>query len=221
MKQKKRRSRIRKPQRRTTSRIDDLRVCNYYDVVVNQTVSTTVYQDSLLDDLTTLVFATNPPVMNTTSQNGVIMYRSRILIEKMELTLQFTGSQSNTITSADLFNCMRFAIYKQDTTMNDTNAPLLVSINAGVQTQYQARVYMDRTITLVTQAFDTQSNYNVPQVKHIRKVIKMNQPMTYFKVGSGGWDAQRNDIILNVVSDSSLSPSPTLTGNIRVFYCFL
>jgi len=186
------------------------------------TVSATSLLDGLLSSSGTL--ANYPQTAHaTTYGNGVRRLAAKVRLHFMEIQIRVVGSQSNVLAAGDIYNTVRVAIAKVgnsylDTTtqsfLNDTDLPPnLLDVK---------KLYYDRLFDLPMQAFDSNTNYNGPQVLSHKFELPLNFDLDVFSTTASGslttWDSRQNDILLRHCSDSSATPHPQITFYARLFY---
>lgn len=199
----------------------------YVDYMVSSNPSTSITSYGLLVNIwtSTGLLQQFPAHSTPAYQNGNFLLRQRLLITHMEADIEMIGSQSNTIAAADLFNQIRFAIWRAEAPVQQAPNAYLTGVVTGPNITDVAHVYCDNTIPLPSQAFDSSSNYNVPMVRHMSLLIPVNHYFTFYSTtasGSGSaWHNEEGNIYLDVVSDSSVSPNPSFNFNIRVFFKFM
>lgn len=217
----------RKTSKPRSRRLDDVATTlAYFDQQQNGSTSTSVNQLSLLNNL-----LSNAGLMNSFAQfgtpvmygpSGTIRTRVKLKLIKLEFNMRTVGSQSNTIASADLFNTMRYVVYITGETFQSTVQYALANVDSGLNTLDIERVLIDKVDCLPSQAFDTVSNYNVPDMKYKKYVIPLNFDLEVFSSTAPGtagtWETRERDINLELVSDSSAAPNPQYFYNARIFF---
>jgi hypothetical protein len=142
----------------------------------------------------------------------------------MELRVQIVGAQATAILPADLYNSVRYAVYKTGRNFSDLSYAYLSGVvNHGILDDVTA-IYVDETVSLPTQAFDATSGYNVPQVVNKFHRIPLNLMLDFYSLtaaGTGSWDTVKEDILIDRVSDSSITPHPSVSYNARIFFRFM
>jgi len=141
----------------------------------------------------------------------------------IDFSITFSGAQSTTLLAGDLFNSIRFCIVKVGTKASASVAPVLPSLTNFPELEFVDKLYIDNIVPLPTQAFDTANGYNVPQV--IRKQFRLilgEQLDWYTETGSGlsNWDTKKNAFAIQFISNSSVSPHPTIDLQWRLYYKF-
>jgi len=159
---------------------------------------------------------------------GTVAYRlrTRILIKWIEFEFKMIGSQSTTLVTADLYNVIRWALYLEGPQSGvGSSLSYLTSTIGGTIIQDKLKIYHDQQYTLVSQAFDTVNADNVPNVKTGFIKFPINENFTFFSTTTTGvgavWLSADRTIVLDVVSDSSILPSPTFGYNARIFFEYI
>jgi hypothetical protein len=196
----------------------------YFDFNLNQLSSTSVTFNTILDGLlaSTGILQQYPQHAEGQYSNGVFRLRQRIRLRRMECRFAFIGAQSNAVLAADLFNLVRLAIYVSKTNYAATVANYLTAVETGTNTIDVGGVYLDKTVPLPSQAYDTTITTPTPQVVNWEGSFDPALTLTCFSTTATGagsaWDTEERDIVLSHVSDSALSPNPTVQGYVRIFF---
>jgi len=157
-------------------------------------------------------------------QNTAYRLRQRIRIEYLELNAIVTGGQATSILPADLYNTVRMVIYISGQAFQEASQTYLSSVINHPNTLDIDTVLHDHTYCLPSQAFDSTGGYNVPQVLHKFSHIPVNRVFPFYSsttTGTGAWDTEKFDLILEHVSDSSATPHPDVTYQVRIFFSFV
>jgi hypothetical protein len=156
--------------------------------------------------------------------SGVKGLRQALLLEYMEFNLIAIGSQSNLITTADMYNNIRIAVIKTGFSYSIVNPLYLSSVLTGVNLQGTKKVYHDEILSLPSLAFST-GNYNSPSTKVIKRRITLKERIDCFSNNSSGvgvaWDTNGVDFDVNFVSDSLVPPDPTISMSCRIWFRYL
>lgn len=191
------------------------------------TVSTTVTSAFPLDALlaSTGILQQFPAHATPVYQNGVYRLRQRILIRRIEFRFSFIGAVSNAVLQADLYNTLRVSLVQSGINYSITSIPYLQGTMAGTNLVNVKRVYFDHTVSLPSQAYDASITTPTPQVKNWEIFMEPNLRIDTYSTNASGsgvaWDTDGCDLGLDVVSDSSISPHPTLMGTIRIIYEYI
>jgi len=167
------------------------------------------------------VFVNNPQITKPIAFGaGTIRYQAAIHVHGLCMRYRIVGAQSNVLASGDLYNSTRQIVWETGASYQDTT----IAIGTGLDNWYDnsdiVRIHHDHTVNLPTQAYNTSSNYNVPQVIVVEKYLPINRRYDWFSTNNPptSWDTKRGDILLNFISDSGVSPHPTLWISCRIYY---
>jgi len=199
----------------------------FVDQVYSVSVSSTTTSSSLLNELAsaTGLLQQYPQHADPVYEAGIgFRLRQTLHLKFMELDFQAVGSQGNALVSGDLFNTMRVAVFLVGETYLSANLNYLTSI---VQTDIRdvKHVYLDHLMDLPSQAYDTVSTTNVPQVITKQLLIPINKRISFYSTSASGggatWESREDDIVVNVVSDSGVVPNPTFNSVFRLWFEFV
>ncbi len=210
------------PQRRNNT--PSLSYSSYTDFQTNVSASTTLTTFSLLDAIQAIL-STYPqhaqPVRSVSGAGNRL--RQRLLISRIEMRANVTGSQSNILAAGDLTNFCRLAVLLTGPSYTRPYVQYLTSVLDHGQLFDISKVYYDRTISLPSQAFDSNTNYNVPQVISVVKYFNIQQILDFYSLDASGtnWETEKLDLNYEVVSDSNVAPHPTVNCAFRIFFRFL
>lgn len=158
-------------------------------------------------------------------QNGVLRLRTRIRIRRVEMRFIVVGAVSNAVLAADLYNTLRYAVYKTGIDYSGTSTPYLNAVIGGTTLQDVNKVYFDKTDALPSQAYDTTITTPTPQVLTWDIYFEPHVILDCFSSNATGagaaWDTNGTDIMFDHVSDSNLVPHPTIGFNARFIIDFL
>jgi hypothetical protein len=210
--------------------VKDMPYCDSF--ILGSSFSTSVTSFNILDALgssTGLLQAFPQHSTPVTYNNaGTVAYRLRtkIVIDFIEFDFRMIGSQSTTLVAADLYNTIRWALYLEGPQSGvGSSLSYLTSVIGGTIIQDKMKVYHDQQYPLVSQAFDTVNSDNVPNVKTGFLKFPIHESFTFFSTTTTGvgapWLSADKTIVLDVVSDSSIIPSPTFGYNARIFFRFM
>jgi len=200
--------------------------------ITGSSFSTSVTSFNILDALgssTGLLQAFPQRATPVTYNNaGTVAYRLRtkLLVKFIEFEFRMIGSQSTTLVAADLYNTIRWALYLEGPQSGvGSSLSYLTSVIGGTIIQDKLKVYHDQQYSLVSQAFDTVNSDNVPNLKTGFLKFPINEKFTFFSTTTTGvgapWLSADRTIVLDVVSDSSIIPSPTFGYNARIFFEYI
>lgn len=196
------------------------------DFNYGNTSTTTVTSATLLDDLlsNTGILQSYPQHATPIYQNGNYRLRCKIVIDRIEVRLTVVGAVSNAVLAADLYNTVRFAIYKTGVSYSDTSTPYLTAPTGGTIVTDVKKVYLDKTWALPAQAYDATITTPTPQVICEEWVFEPHLELDVFSNNATGlgvaWDSNGVDLMFDHVSDSSLSPHPNLSMTVRTIFRF-
>lgn len=202
------------------------RTTMFYDFGFASSVTSTGVQYSILDPLKNnllLYFQTlwEPSLLGWSP--GVRILNAKLRIEHIDVRIIFTGAQSTTLLAGDLFNSIRHVLYLTGNSPLDAQPVPLNNISEFLDVRDVKKVYTDQVIPLPSQAFDTVNSYNVPQVVQRTYRLKVNRQFTWWTsdpTGASGWDTREGNINCALVSDSLVSPHPTVEYRLRVYYSY-
>lgn len=203
--------------------IPSLKYTSYTEYrLVSTNITTSVFSSSFLTSMQTIL-QNFPAHATPIYQNGNLKLRQRVFVHHIELRLLFVGAQSNALASADLFNSIRLAVYRVGPSYQESSTSYLTNVvSAGVLDDVE-EIYYDKITPLPSQAFDSNINYNVPQVRTSFHQIPINRRLNWFSLTSTGtatWDTETNDYMIDVVSDSAIAPHPTMEWSARIFFSY-
>jgi hypothetical protein len=195
---------------------------SYVDTKVSVSVATGVAYFNLLDSLLlnpSGLFPSNLQATRIALQSGTTVYYKTIEVISMDVHLNFVGSQSNTIVAGDLFNRVRLIVWTSEYPYSATTVPTW-TIDTMTDYRVVKRTYADHLVNLPSQAFDTLSNFNVPQCITWDQSINMRKRFECFSSNNTGtqWDTRNSNLYLSFVSDSAVLPFPGVTGSVRLYY---
>lgn len=217
-------SKTRKKQKRSVIRKDDTRDWLTADFTIGAvSISSSFFTlANPLDPLllgTSGFFPTFPQVMKPfMAGTSALDFRGRIRVKELLATLNFVGSQGSTVSSGDLYNRVRVQTFWTRVPYLDSPTYNALTIDNQPDTR-DIVVLDDRVINLATQAFDTVSNFNVPDCKTVKLRIHINRDFDCFSAGNGAtWNTRMGNLEIRVVSDSAVAPNPSVSGSTRLLY---
>jgi len=193
---------------------------SFVDVNFSNSISTSLYVAGLTSTIASNVFATVAPASRAaySADLGGLVYMVPVRVSHIAMNMTFIGAQSNTIAAGDLFNNLRFVIANQATTNQEVSLHVITSTTSAYS-PWGSSIYFDKLLSLPSQAFDSSSNYNVPQVIEVKRNVPVNRTYNFFNIGSG-WDSQAPSLRVYAISDSSVAPNPTMEGTLRIFFSY-
>jgi len=183
----------------------------------------TMTTNSILGPITDQLTA-NPQIAKPVSFGaGTIRYQAAIMIHGLCMRYRVVGAQANILASGDLFNSSRQIIWESGASYQDTT----LAIGTGLDNWYDnsdiVRIHHDHVANLPSQAYNTSSGFNVPNVVVVEKYLPINRRYDWFSTNNPPtvWDTKKGDILLNFISDSGVVPHPTIWVSIRIYYDFI
>jgi hypothetical protein len=189
------------------------------DFNISAAISTTPTQFPLMSAISGLL-ANTPQTTKPVSQNGVIVWRTKIHLHAIELRIRGVGSQATALLPADLYNFLRVLIYQVSYRSSTTPGAVLISIDEGINVLDVTDVYYDERRQLQSQAFDT-GDFNVPGTWLDTVVIPIGKVFNFETIvaaGTSGWSTNDQAIWLESVSDSSAVPHPNFFADARMWF---
>jgi hypothetical protein len=202
-------------------------ICTFYDYKIAGNITSTPTQYSLLEPLLSSTGLLQQFAQHAKPyfQNNAYGLRQNILLVRAELTMMTVSAQSNAILSADIYNTTRVAIVQSGVDFINTNNLYLTGVLSGTDKSQTTKVFMDKISKMETQAWNQSSGYNSPGVQITRRNIKLNITLKCNSTNTSGqganWITNGKDLILNWVSDSTITPHPTIDFNLRVYFKYL
>jgi hypothetical protein len=149
--------------------------------------------------------------------------RGRVTVKRIEMRVFWTGAQSNILAAGDYYNIGRLAFYKVGAAYSDaTELYLGQGLTPGTDIDDVSKVYLDKTYTLSSTAFNFSSGYNVPATKTDFLSMDCSIPFQIYSTTTTGtgaaWNTVKDCLKIEAVSDSSLTPHPTLDISVRFFF---
>lgn len=197
------------------------KMASFVDQSNSGTIGTSVLQYTLLYGLlgTSGLLSTYPQHAKPTFRTGAKGLRQRIRLTAMEFTFYLVGSQGNLVLGSDVYNTIRLAVFDTKVNYTTLSVDYLTGVLTGTNLQETNHVYHDQIYPLMTQAWSPASDTS-PGVKSGRLLVRLNKIVDCFSIDSAGttWDTNGYDLILNVVSDSSITPHPSYTVHSRIWF---
>lgn len=148
--------------------------------------------------------------------------RTAIIVRRIEFRAYLTGAQSSTLLAGDLFNYLRYGFYKTGAQYSDSTEQYLGNgVFGGTDPDDVKRVYLDKTETLSSTAFNTTTGFNVPQTRVREWTICPNDVFKIYSTnatGSTAWNTLADNYRMDICSDSTLTPHPNFKIVIRFFF---
>lgn len=192
------------------------------DFTGSTSTSSTVNTQAFLASLANLL-STIPQITSPIAVNGSVQWRQRITISAIDMSFAVVGAQGTALSAGDLYNFTRLVVWEtRDSYSLSPNTPL-VGVHVPLNNFDCKKVHYDEVQQLPTQAFNS-GDYNAPGMYHRRVMLPINQTYDWFTRtvdGSGGWDTKTGNILCSFVSDSALTPHPTIWFSFRVYFRML
>lgn len=148
--------------------------------------------------------------------------RTTVHITHLEVDITMVGSQSNVVLVGDLYNFIRFAYYVEGVPYDGTGltspTSYLTGVVSGTNIRDVDKVLCDQRRSLSVQAYA--GTQLVPQTVTFTMRIPIKRSFLFFSTNAGytQWSTRQGNMLLDVVSDSSINPNPTFSHNTRIFF---
>ncbi len=154
------------------------------------------------------------PIVSGSTQR----YTSRIHITKIDVRLHVTNALSNGVVAGDSYNTCRVGLYC-------SGAPYLTAITAPFNTIMEhpnnedvLKWLCDKNYVTWITAFDATDD-GAPKHHMDQFSCPVNMTIDCQSVGSRtAWDTKAGDLQIAIVSDSAVTPHPSVEWAIRVHY---
>lgn len=196
--------------------------CQYADLVLSTTSSTTPTSTHLSGAIA-LALAAAPQATRPIYQNGGVNWRATVRLYAIEIRIRAVGSQSNALVPADLYNIARTVVFETNESSSVTPSNPLVSCDGPLNFLDTDYIHYDQIFQLETQAFDS-GNFNVPENWIDTYVIPINRTMKFFSpvaAGTSGWVTKDKAFWYTHVSDSSVTPHPSISTTARLYFNYV
>lgn len=197
----------------------------FWDANFSNAISSTAGQYSVLTPLlsTTGLLATYPQqsLIVNSGLSSAVQYIQKVKLHGVMAHLRSVGSMGTAINSSDIYNTIRQLLCWTGKSYSQTNISPLQ--NGGVDT-WPNLIDVKEVLVDVHQDLPSLSlngtTANSPGIKTYRAYIPINKTLECYSNSANGsvWDTREGDLIYNVVSDSTVSPSPLAIATFRVFY---
>jgi len=149
--------------------------------------------------------------------------RGRITVKRVELRMYFVGAQSTILAAGDLYNFVRVAFYKVGAAYSDSTEQYLGNgLVAGTDIDDVSIVYHDRTYNLSSTAFDSANGFNVPATRLETLAMDCSIPFQIYSTTATGaganWNTVKDTFKMDVISDSTVSPHPSVSIQMRFYF---
>lgn len=196
----------------------------FADLTITNTSSTTVSSESSLLLPLTQVMTSNLQITKPiTWGGGNVRYTAGVQVHGVLLKIRTIGAVGSALIAGDLHNTVRIILYQSGSTYADTPDGLGGGVDQWYNPSDAVKLYYDHTFQLPGQAYDNNQQLIVPQVLGDQLYIPMNTRYDFFSLTSGGstWDTKKCDLLVTQVSDSSVTPHPTVNISCRLYYDFV
>lgn len=187
----------------------------------NAAANTTFASISLLGPLinsSTGIFPSNLQGNRVLFSGNSTRYYKNIESTRIHMRMNLVGAQGNALLPADLFNFLRQAIFFTEDPFGGVLSQDPLTVNSDIDWREIKQVLYDKTSALSVQAFDS-SNNGVPATEFVDVTIPFKHKFECINTSSSTtWDTKSGDIRFQYVSDSSVSPHPTFSGTLRLYY---
>lgn len=148
------------------------------------------------------------------------LYKGRVT--RVVARVNLVGSEGNALVSGDLFNRIRFIIWETEFPFSATNTPTW-DIDNQTDFKYVSKIHFDEVISLSAPSFDTAAVLAIPGTKSLCIDLPIRMPFEALSTTTAAglptlFDTRRNNLRYAFVSDSSVAPSPTLSGSVRMYF---
>lgn len=191
--------------------------------ITNNAATTSSTEFSILAPLISVMAGNLQITKPITWGGGNVRYTAGVHVHGVLVKVRTIGAQSNTLLAGDLYNSVRIIIYQSGSTYADAPDGLGGGVDQWYNPSDAVKLHYDHTFNLPTQAYDTASAYNVPQVLGDQLYIPMNTRFDFFSLNSSGstWDTKKGDLLVIFVSDSGVTPHPSVNISCRLYYDFV
>jgi len=202
------------------------RTVDYVDFGFQNSITTSALQYSMLDPFRTTMLPSfgvlwKPSLLGWSP--GVKILNAKIRLERVYVRVLLTGAQSTTLLAGDLFNSIRYICYKTGNSALDTQPTPLNNITEFLDLRDITKVYTDKLVPLPTQAFDSANGLNIPQVISHTFTIPLKTTLEWFSTdptGATGWDTRMTNLLIAFISDSTVTPHPSIEFRQRMYYSY-
>jgi len=151
--------------------------------------------------------------------NGALQPQTKVYISKVDVRVQIVGSQSNALAAGDFFNFTRIAFWISGKPYQTGSQGPLLDTHQHVNYPIIERLLADKTYSIHSAAFDS-SDYNVPGTLTEQFTIPVNQVYDCYgdTSTSATWGTRDRDLNVQLISDSAVTPHPSITLSMRVWY---
>jgi len=132
------------------------------------------------------------------------------------------GAEGTLLAAGDLYNTVRFCLYTTGVVYSVLPiSPVETVVNRWPNMADTSEILLDLKYDLPAISFEPSTRYNAPSIRTYRAMIPVNKDFdcyTQTDTGTTLWDTKNGNLLYSAVSDSTASPHPTTSINIRVFY---
>lgn len=218
---------LRKSSRQNGGVSKDNASLSYCDLpLVAISVSTTQQLYKLDDPLFAVsqTLSTYPQTMTPTmsGQSGVMGFVGRIQFSRLQVKINCVGSQGNFVAAADLYNRIRVVAFWTKTQFSSVLSLNTMTVDSFLDRRDIDFLCFDKVIDLPCTAIGP-TGVIAPGVKTIETNNYLQVPVTEAFSSNNGvnWDTRSGSFYLLVVSDSTTTPHPAISGETRLSYRIL
>jgi hypothetical protein len=196
----------------------------YVDFVSEGAVSTTLASASILSPLLGSggVLVNFPSIATPIFTGASLDVYAKIKIHSILVSQSVRGSEGTALAPGDLYNRLRCIIWSSPIPYLTTKVnPLESNTERWPNMVDVSEILTDLKFDLPTVSIEQTSGYNAPGMRTYRQHIAVNKTFdcyTQTNTGTSAWDTKNGDLVFSAVSDSVITPHPTQSMNIRVFY---
>ncbi len=192
----------------------------YFDRAGTTSATTSVAATSLLDQLLngTGLLATMDSMVTPIASGSTQRYTSRILIPRIDVRLHVTNALSNGVIAGDAYNTCRVGLFVSGSPYNFATTPPFNTIMEHPNNEDVMKWLCDKNYTTWITAFDATDD-GAPKHHMDSFTCPVNLKLDCHSVASRTqWDTKAGDLQIAIVSDSAVTPHPTVEWAIRVYY---
>jgi len=167
---------------------------------------------------------TLPQICKVVAQNSsnTPQYYYKFMVDKVVLNLNLVGSNANIVSVADLYNRIRTNVWESNYPYSSVNYPVF-DIDNQIDWKYVQKHKFDHVAALSATAYDSTTAYPAPATTNIRVSIPIGRVFEAISTTTTGglptsFDTTMGNLLLSLVSDSSVNPHPSASGSIRMYY---
>jgi hypothetical protein len=192
----------------------------YFDRSGSTSATTTLATTSLLTPLlnSTGLLAVNDSMVIPIVSAGITEWTSRVMIQRVDCRIRFLNALSNGVVAGDSYNTLRAFLYVAGATYLATKSSVLLDTLQFPDTEDVAKVLFDETVPTTILAFDSTDD-GAPSHEFRYFSVNVNTILDCVSTSSRtAWDTKAGDLLFAVISDSAVTPHPTVDWAFRVHY---